>query len=429
MRFTFKHGVHPRGYKDLSANCAFEEMSVGERVYIPVSQHIGAPCTPTVTKGDFVKAGTLIGVANGFVSANIFSSISGEVEGFSFRENVLGRKIRHIVIKNDGLYEEETLPIIEGFEKAKLLRRIEEAGIVGMGGATFPTHVKMKPKNPIKTLIINGAECEPYITTDYRLMLEKTAGILEGVKILREVLGAEEVFIGIEDNKPEAIKRMRELADSGINVVSLKTKYPQGGEKQLIYAIKKVEVPEGKLPSDIACVVDNVATAYAVYEAVRLGKPSYARYMTVSGKGINTPKNLYVRNGVPFFEIADVAGIGEYDKAVAGGTMMGFAISNLDCVATKGTSSLLLLQESELRPIVPSTCLNCAKCHKACPMHLMPMYIDAFALEGKIDVLETYRPTLCMECGCCSYVCPAKRPLVQSIRLAKKMLRERGSNK
>lgn len=426
MKTTFRFGVHPKGNKELSKDMPFELMPVGEKVYIPVSQHIGAPCVPTVNKGDKVKAGTLVASAGGFVSANIFSSVSGEVDGFVLRENVFGQKIRHIVIKNDGLYEEETLSPITEPTKEAVVARVKEAGIVGMGGATFPTHVKLSPKNPIRTLIINGAECEPYITTDYRLMLEKAEGIIKGIRYLKLALNVEEVYIGVEDNKPEAIEAMANAADDDMYIVPLKTKYPQGGEKQLIYAIKHLEVPTGKLPSDVSCVVDNVATAYAVYEAVELGKPSYGRYMTVTGGGIKSPKNLYARNGIPFSEIVEYCGENEdYCKAVSGGAMMGISIANFNCVTTKGTGSLLLLTKKELRDATPSNCINCGSCHRACPMNLMPMMIDSYTQLGMLDTVATFKPFSCMECGCCSYVCPAKRPLVQSMKLAKKLLKEK----
>lgn len=424
MKATFRKGIHPDGRKDVTKDIAFEVMEPGDKVYIPVSQHIGAPCTPTVNKGDRVKAGTLVAVSNGFVSANIFSSVSGEVDGFVFRECVLGQKIRHIVIKNDGLYEEQNLPVLEQPEGKEIVNRVKEAGIVGMGGAAFPTHVKLSPKTAIKTLILNGAECEPYITADYRLMLERPAEIIEGAALLQKALGAEQVIIGIENNKPDAIELMRKYAGD-MKVTALKTKYPQGGEKQLIFALTGLEVPRGGLPADVGCVVDNVATALAVYEAVKLGRPSYRRYMTVSGKGVATPKNLQVRTGMPFDEIAARVGAGEYRKALSGGPMMGVPQANLNAVVVKGTSSLLLLTEDEISHSTGKTCINCARCHNACPMNLMPMFIDAYVQKGDLTLTEKYDPMSCIECGCCAYVCPARIPLVQSIRLGKKLLKER----
>lgn len=423
MKATFKKGIHPDSNKQ-TAGLAFEIMEPGDRVYIPVSQHIGAPCTPTVNKGDKVKAGTLIAVSNGFVSANIFSSVSGEVEGFAFRECVLGNKIRHIIIKNDGLYEEETLPILEEPTGKDIANRVKEAGIVGMGGAAFPTHVKLSPKTAVKTLIINGAECEPYITADYRLMLERPAEIIEGAKLLQKALNAEQVIIGIEDNKPDAVELMKKHAEE-VQVVSLKTKYPQGGEKQLIFALTGLEVPKGGLPADVGCVVDNVATALAVYEAVKLGKPSYRRYMTVCGGGIQNPKNLYVRTGMPYEEIVERLGANEYRKAISGGPMMGVPQPNLNAVIVKSSSCLLLMTEAEISHSTGKNCINCARCHKACPMNLMPMFLEAYVQKGNLELTEKYDVMSCIECGCCAYVCPARIPLVQSMRLGKKLLKER----
>lgn len=425
MKATFKFGIHPKDKKDITKNFPFEVMEPSEKVYIPISQHIGAPCTPVVNKGDKVKAGTMVAVSNGFVSANIFSSVSGEVEGFVFRENVFGLKIRHILIKNDGLYEEELMPPLENPTNKEIVLRVKDAGVVGMGGATFPTHVKLSPKNAIDYLIINGAECEPYITADYRLMLEKAKEVTEGIKLLKQALNAQKVIIGIEDNKPQAIEEMRKYCGDEIQVVELKTKYPQGGEKQLIYALIKKEVPKGGLPSDVGCVVDNVATALAVYEAVVLGKPSYARYMTVSGKGIKNPKNLFVRSGIPFEEIADKLGTNPYIKAVSGGPMMGLSLPNLNAVTTKGTSSLLLLTKEEIRETLPTACINCARCHNACPINLMPMMIDSYVRMNNFDMAEKYDFNCCIECGSCAFVCPARLPLIQSIRLAKKIYKEK----
>lgn len=429
MRATFKSGILAKGKKEATENIAFEEMLANDKVYIPISQHIGAACTPIVKKGDKVKAGTLVAALNGFVSANIYSSISGEVEGFELREDVFGAKIQHIVIKNDGKYEEETLQPIDNPTPEQIIERVKEAGIVGMGGATFPSHVKLMPKNPIKYLIINGAECEPYITADYRLMLEKAEGIVEGIKILQKALSAEQVIVGIEDNKPLAIENMDKFCSKeGIKVLALKTKYPQGGEKQLIYALTRLEVPRAGLPSDVGCVVFNVATAFAVYEAVKLNRPSYARYMTVSGKGVKNAKNLYVRNGIPFEEIAQALGVNDYIKAISGGPMMGISLPNLRSVTIKGTSCLLLLTQKEIRQTIPSSCINCAQCHKVCPMNLMPMMIDCYMQAGNLDMAEKYDFNSCIECGSCAYTCPARIPLVQSIKLAKKLHKEKKQN-
>lgn len=427
MKYTFRRGIHPEDHKKLSESCPFEEMPTGAKVYIPLSQHVGAPCTPCVEPGAVVKAGTLIGRANGYVSANVHSSVSGKVLGFEMRENAQGKKIRHIVIENDGLYEEENLPPLENPTREQIIARCKEAGIVGMGGATFPTHVKLETKSKIDIFIVNGSECEPYITTDYRMMLDFPKEIMEGIGYIKTALGAGAVAVGIEANKPDAIAAMtRELTDPDTRVFELKTKYPQGGEKQLIYAITKTKVPNGGLPSDVGAIVLNISTVYALWQAVKLGKPCYARYMTVSGEGIKRPSNLHVRVGVPLSEVAEHLGINEgYVKAVFGGPMMGISLASLKPVTSKGSSALLLLNDDEIRPIEPTPCINCGRCASVCPLSLMPMMTDRLILRDMVAEAKKFFPTSCIECGCCAYVCPAKRPLVQSQRLAKKLIRER----
>ncbi len=424
---TFRKGIHPHGHKEATVHRAFIEHKTGDRVYIPLSQHIGAPARAVVAAGDYVKMGTLIGEASGYVSANVHSSVSGKVVGIEQRENVQGRKSPHVVIENDHEYTTDYMqPLVEP-SKEEIIARCKEAGIVGMGGATFPTHVKLETKSKITTLIINGSECEPYITTDYRMMLDMAHRVLAGISYIKKALGAEFVEIGIEDNKAPAIERMRSaVSDTNTNIRALKTKYPQGGEKQLIYAITKKKVPNGGLPSDLGFIVLNISTAYAVYEAVSLGKPTIERYMTLSGGGIKEPCNIHVKIGIPFDEIVSVYGINKgYVKAVSGGPMMGISMSNLRAVSSKGSSALLLLNEDEIRAVEPSACINCGRCHKACPINLMPMMTDALVLKGLIKEAKDYNPMSCIECGCCSYVCPAKRPLVQSQRLAKKLIREK----
>jgi len=432
FKLTFKRGgIHPKEMKDLSKDSAFEEMPVGAKVYIPLVQHIGAPCTPTVQAGDYVKVGQKIGLANGYVSANIHSSVSGTVLGFEARENAAGRRVRHIVIENDYKYDEAFLEPLENPSSEEIIARCKEAGIVGMGGATFPTHVKLEPKNPIKALIINGSECEPYITTDYRLMLEKPIEILKGVDLVKKALDTKQVFFGIEANKKEAIEHIiSHVDDEQLSVFELKTKYPQGGEKQLIYALTKEIVPNGGLPSDIGYIVLNVSTCLALYEAVYLGKTSYTRYLTVSGKGIKRPANLHARIGIPYEEVVDyLGGANEFVKIISGGPMMGVSMHNLKTVISKGSSAILLLTEKEIRDVSPTPCIGCGRCARACPINLMPMLIDDAVLNNKIEKAESYYALSCIECGCCAYVCPAKRPLVQSQRLAKKLIREKNLKK
>ncbi|MBQ8178785.1 MAG: electron transport complex subunit RsxC [Clostridia bacterium] len=425
---TFKFGIHPHDMKELSHDCKFEEMPTGEKVYIPLAQHLGTPAQAVVEVGDYVKVGTKIGEASSYVSCNVHSSVSGTVEGFVLRENAMGKRIRHVCIANDGKYEEDFLPPLENPTPAELVERCKECGLAGMGGATFPTHVKLETKTPIKALIINGSECEPYITTDYRLMIDKPQEVLQGIRYLAKAIGAPEIWIGIEANKSDAIEGMARVAegDATIKVFGLKTKYPQGGEKQLIYALAHQKVPQGGLPSDLGYIVLNISTALAMYEACALGKPLFSRYMTVSGKGINRPANIWVRFGVPFVEIVDYLGYSDdVVKVISGGPMMGISLHSFMPVVTKGSSALLLLNEDEIRDVDPTTCINCARCASVCPMGLMPMMTDAYVLKNMIKEIKPYNPLACIECGCCAYVCPAKRPLVQSQRLAKKLIRER----
>ncbi|HAE88263.1 MAG TPA: electron transport complex subunit RsxC [Clostridiales bacterium] len=429
LKFTFRRGIHPAGNKQIAKDIALLDFPTPAVVSIPLSQHIGAPASVVVAVGDDVKVGTLLGKATGFVSANVFSSVSGKVKEIVSARTAIGSRATHVVIENDGLYEESFLTPLTEPDAAAIKTRVAEAGIVGMGGATFPTHVKLSPRTPVDVLIINAAECEPYITCDYRLCLEKTAEIFAGVKYMMTALGVSVAYIGVEDNKPDAIKALSAFATDAIKVVPLVTKYPQGAEKQLIYSITRRVVPEGALPSDVGAVVDNVHTAFAIYEAVALGKPSFMRAMTVSGKGCAHPGNFWVRNGVGYRDIAEFCGVSDsVKKVISGGPMMGFAQADLTPSTGKGTSSLLFLTEEEVsegdKPI--SACINCASCAAHCPMRLMPMFIER-AVDAE-DALEAKKlhALSCLECGCCAYVCPARRPLVTSMRRAKKIIKEKG---
>ena len=428
MLKTFRNGVHPIGRKD-TADMPLQEFTTPDTVSISLAQHIGAPCDPVVDIGDMVKAGTLIGAAHGFVSANIYSSVSGRVKAFEQRETALGNKTTHIVIENDHMYEEETLEKLENPTKEEILARITEAGIVGMGGATFPTHVKFMPKAPVDTLIINGAECEPFITCDYRLLLEKTDEFIEGVRLIKKVLGVEKAYVGIENNKKPAIDLLKSKNLEDIEIVPLKVKYPQGAEKQLIYAITKRKVPAGGLPMDVGCVVSNVHTAFSIYEAVKLGKPLYMRAMTVSGNAVEKKGNYWMRNGVTveyIYENTKGNSTSEIRKIISGGPMMGFALDSMQIATAKGSSSILFLTEKEINIASPTACINCATCASVCPMHLMPMFIERATQHGEYDVALKYGVMNCIECGSCAYSCPAKRPLVQTIKLAKKEIKKRG---
>ena len=403
-------------------------IEAGEFVRIPLSQHIGAPAEAVVKAGDKVKAGSLVGKAGAIVSANVFSSVSGEVAAIESGETVSGGKCLHVVIKNDFEYSEERLEPLGSPTRENIIGRAREAGIVGMGGAAFPFDVKLSVKNPIQTLVINGSECEPYITADHRLMLDKAEGIVRGVELVAKALNAADTVIGVESNKRDAYEALKKAAGGGIRVELLKTKYPQGGEKQLIYALTRKKVPAGKLPGDIGCIVTNCQTAYALHEAVDFGKPLYERVVTVSGLAAARPGNYFVKTGMTFEELADAAGIrSQYVKAVQGGPMMGVSMHSLKPSVTKSSGALLLLTEEEIRGIEPTPCINCARCASVCPMSLMPMKTDALILKDKVVEAKAYHPELCIECGCCAFVCPAKRPLVQSQRLAKKLIKNSGA--
>lgn len=426
---TFKRGVHPPHNK-FSSESALEECPTPDVVYIPLCQHIGKPAVLCVSAGDEVKAGTLIGRAEG-LGADVFSSVSGVVKAVVRAKTPTGAVCDHVVIENDGKYECETLPALEDFSRQSVLSRIREAGLVGMGGAGFPSHIKYSPQKHIDAFIVNAAECEPYITCDYRLLIEKTHEVLDGAALLAEALGLDCFYVGIEDNKRHAVEIIeRTAAESGlkVKVTVLKSKYPQGAEKQLIYAVTGRRVPNGGLPADVGVVVGNVHTAYAVHDAVRNGTPLYRRALTVCGSGIVHNKNLWVRTGVKYSDVEKYCGGATDDcvKTISGGPMMGFALDGTDYSVTKTTGALLFLGRAEANTLQPSPCINCAKCASVCPMNLMPMYIDAYAQRGDYASAAKYGAKSCIECGCCAYSCPAKRPLVQSVRLAKRIIKEKG---
>ena len=421
----FKNGIHPKDNKSITENKAIEVMPQPENICIPLSQHIGAPCESLVAVGDYVKAGQLIAKSEKAMSSNIFSSVSGTVTGFKTLPTATGAIVNHICIQNDFKDEKVFLEPLVNPSSQQILERIREAGIVGMGGASFPSHIKLNPpkSKKIDKLIINGAECEPYITCDYRVILEHTDELIEGIKLIAKVLNVDDIYLGIEDNKPEAIKTLKGY--KGINVIPLKTKYPQGAEKQLIYAITNRKVPLGGLPMDVGCVADNIHTAYSVFLAVNKGIPCYERVVTVSGRAVEKSGNYLIRTGTSYKYIAEYCKVLDPQKIISGGPMMGFSVYNTDIVTAKATSSILFLNDSEISTISAETCINCGRCAKACPMFLMPMYIDSHSLAGDYKNAKKYGALDCIECGCCAYVCPTKRPLVQSIRLAKKIIRQK----
>lgn len=421
---TFKGGVHPFDGKDFSKDKPIKELfPEGDMVY-PLSQHIGAPAVPVVSKGDYVLAGQLIAEAGGFVSANIHSSVSGTVKAIEPRTLATGGKCNSIVIENDGEYKEieYVSKKLEELSRDEIRQRIKDAGVVGMGGAGFPTNVKLTPKNPeaIDYIIVNGAECEPYLTSDYRRMLEESDKIVMGLKVALALFDNAKGIIGIEDNKPEAIRIMQEktAGEDNIEVKVLKTKYPQGGERSLIYATTGRSINSSMLPADAGCIVHNIDTIFSIYMAVIEGKPLTKRIVTVTGDGVKEPGNFYVWLGMNYRQLLDAAGgvVGEPEKYISGGPMMGFAMYSLDVPICKGSSSLLVMQKDEVSQVESSACIRCGKCGEVCPSHLMPAKLAGFAHRNDESGFVKFDGMECVMCGSCSYICPAKRPLTQQIK-------------
>ncbi len=427
---TFKGGTHPPHSKTSTEKLSVIQPKSPDTVAIPMVQHIGAPCEPIVQVGDKVKVGQKIGEAKGFVSAPVHSSISGEVTAIEPRLTSGGGAVQCVVIKNDmqnTVYEGiKSNPDISQLTSEEIINIIKESGIVGMGGAAFPTHVKLSPPpgKVVDTIILNGAECEPYLTSDHRLMMERPEDVLYGLRVFMKALNVEKGFIAIENNKPDALEAVYNVGKGieGIEVVAVKTKYPQGAEKQLINACTGREVPSGGLPADAGVVVNNVGTAAAVASAVKKGMPLIERIVTVTGNGIKNPKNLLVRIGTSFKDVIDECGgfNGTPGKVIAGGPMMGIAQYSVDIPVIKGTSGILVLTEEEAELPEMSNCIRCGKCVEVCPINLMPVNISNYALLDKFDQAESANALDCIECGACSFICPAKRPLVDSIRVAKR---------
>lgn len=427
---TFKGGIHPYDGKALTKDSPAETyLPRGEMVY-PLSQHIGAPASPVVQKGDYVKRGQKIGEAGGFVSAPVHASVSGIVKGMEPRLGATGTMANSIIIENDGKYEEtEYVPArLEELTKEEILKRIQDGGVVGMGGAGFPTHVKLSPKMPekIEYVLVNGAECEPYLTSNYRKMLDEPEEIVEGLRIMLALFENAKGYVCIEDNKPDCIEKMKELVKDipRMEVKELLTKYPQGGERTLIYATTGREINSSMLPADVGCVVDNVDTVAAIYRAVILGEPVIDKVITVTGDGIKTPKNFKVCTGTDLAEVVEAAGglKESVSKVIAGGPMMGFAMYDLHVPCTKTTSACLCLKEDPVSKAKQTACINCGRCVNVCPGGVIPARLATFAEHGDMESFQKFDGMECCECGCCSYICPAKRPLTQSIKSMRKMV-------
>ncbi len=431
MLKTFKiGGIHPPENK-LSAGKPIEALPLPASVFIPVAQHIGAPAVPVVKRGDLVKTGQIIAKSSSFVSTNIHSSVSGTVKRVDFQADSSGYPKQGVLIDVqgdewlEGIDQNDELVKEFDYDSETIVKKIQEAGIVGLGGATFPTHVKLVPPKGMKAeiLLINGVECEPYLTSDHRLMLEKPDEILVGIRLLMKAMNVEKAVIGIENNKADAIQVLSEKSKAykGITVTKLKVKYPQGGEKQLIKAVTGKEVPSGGLPIAVGAVVNNVGTAFAVYEAIQKNKPLFERVVTITGKDVANPSNFRVRIGTPTSMLLEAAGgmPENTGKIISGGPMMGRALASLNVPVTKGTSGILLMQKEESKRKEVIACIRCSRCLSVCPMGLEPYLLLTLSDKQQFDRAESERIMDCIECGSCSYTCPSDRPLLDYIRFGK----------
>lgn len=431
-KLTFRGGTHPYDGKELSKDSPVKKVMPKDILVYPMAQHIGAPATPIVAKGDKVLMGQRIGEASGFISANVVSSVSGEVVAVEPRLTVSGAKAMSVVIQNDNEYK-----AVEGLgekrdyqtmSKDEIRQAVKDAGIVGMGGAGFPTNVKLTPKNEdaIDYVIVNGAECEPYLTSDYRMMMECPEEIVKGLKVILSLFDNAKGIIAIEDNKMDAVAKVREAAvgEANIEVKVLKTKYPQGAERQLIYASTKRKINSTMLPADAGCVVDNVDTVIAIYRAVCENTPLMRRIVTVTGSAIAKPQNYEVKTGMSYAELLEEAGgfASEPEKVISGGPMMGIALFDMNIPITKTSSALLAFSKDEVAQFEPSACIRCGRCVKVCPSRLIPQkmmeYSDHFDDAG----FQTMHGMECYECGTCTYVCPAKRRLTQSFKQTRRSI-------
>lgn len=429
-KLTFNGGIHPYDGKDLTKDFPIVNVLPKKELVYPLSQHIGAPATPIVKKGDRVLRGQMIAEATGFVSAPIHSSVSGTVKAIEPRRVVTGDMVMSIIVENDEKYEEVPYQVCEDLDtlsNEEIIAKIKDAGVVGMGGAGFPTFVKVSPKNPknIDYVIANCAECEPYLTSDYRRMMEEPEKLVNGMKIMLRLFENAHGILAVEDNKPDCIEKLRNLTkdETRIQVKELKTKYPQGSERQLIYASCGRRLHSAKLPSDVGCIVDNVDTIVAIYHAVVEGRPLMERIITVTGDCVRNPRNYKVHIGMNYHELLDESGnfTKKPAKIISGGPMMGFSLFQLDVPTTKTASALLCLSRDDVSREKETACINCGRCAAVCPSRILPGRLADFAERGQEEEFIKCNGMECIECGCCSYVCPAKKHLTQSIKSMRKM--------
>ena len=424
---TFKGGVHPYDGKELSKDVAVRKILPEGELVFPVSQHIGAPAKPVVEVGERVLKGQLIAGADGFVSANIHSSVSGTVKKIEKRLVPNGSKVLSIIIENDNLYEEYNYgPNNEPWSKDTIRKAVKDCGVVGLGGACFPTHVKLTPKDDksIDYVIVNAAECEPYITSDYRRLVEQPSEVIEGLKIVLKLFENAKGVIAVENNKPDVIENLKKLTEKEdkISVAELKTKYPQGSERHIIYAVTKRKINSSMLPADAGCIVDNVDTIYNIYRAVKFNKPLTERIVTVSGDGINSPCNLEVPFGTSHAQLVkEAGGMDEnVEKIISGGPMMGQAMFSLEVPVIKGSSALLAFKQDEISRATMTNCLNCGKCAMVCPEGLICAKLAHAADVNDMEAFVKMHGMECIECGTCNYNCPANRNITQSVRTMKR---------